>query len=107
MPTNRDYWNHNTAYHSWLIDIAAQHRGDVLDVGCGDGLLAQRLAPVSRSVTAYRPRPRRDTTCHRPAGRTQHVTLSRRAFDAYRARPTVRPHHVRREPHHMDLRPLW
>jgi 2-polyprenyl-3-methyl-5-hydroxy-6-metoxy-1,4-benzoquinol methylase len=45
-----DYWNHNTAYHAWLIDIAARHRGRVLDVGCGDGLLVQRLAGVSRSV---------------------------------------------------------
>lgn len=46
-----DYWNHNTAYHPWLVSIAEEHRGDVLDVGCGDGLLAERLAPVSRSVT--------------------------------------------------------
>jgi 2-polyprenyl-3-methyl-5-hydroxy-6-metoxy-1,4-benzoquinol methylase len=51
------YWNHNTAYHPWLRRIAAQHRGDVLDVGCGDGLLAERLAPVSRSVTAIEPDP--------------------------------------------------
>lgn len=50
-----DYWNHNTAYHPWLIDIASQHRGTVLDVGCGDGLLAQRLSPVSRFVTAIEP----------------------------------------------------
>ena len=47
-----EYWNHNSAYHPWLIPIAAQHCGDVLDVGCGEGLLAQRLAPVLRSVTA-------------------------------------------------------
>ncbi|MGE2835100.1 class I SAM-dependent methyltransferase [Mycobacterium sp. SMC-4] len=52
-----DYWNHNTAYHPWLISIAEEHRGDVLDVGCGDGLLAQRLVPVSRSVTAIDPDP--------------------------------------------------
>ena len=45
-----EYWNHNAAYHPWLIDIAARHRGHVLDVGCGEGLLAQRLATVSRSV---------------------------------------------------------
>lgn len=45
-----DYWNHNTAYHPWLVDIASRHRGDVLDVGCGEGLLAARLAEVSRSV---------------------------------------------------------
>ena len=49
------YWNHNTAYHPWVLGIAAKHRGDVLDVGCGDGLLAQRLAPVSNSVTAIEP----------------------------------------------------
>jgi len=29
----------------------------VLDVGCGDGLLAQRLAAVSRSVTGIEPHP--------------------------------------------------
>ncbi|MGE2715031.1 class I SAM-dependent methyltransferase [Mycolicibacterium litorale] len=51
------YWNHNTAYHSWLVRLAAEQQGDVLDIGCGDGLLAQRLAPVSRSVTAIDPDP--------------------------------------------------
>ncbi len=56
-PSDHDYWNHNTAYHPWLVSIAAEHRGDVLDVGCGDGLLAQRLAPVSRSVTGIDPDP--------------------------------------------------
>lgn len=53
----QDYWNHNTAYHRWLLGIAGEHRGDVLDVGCGDGLLAQRLLPVSRSVTGIDPDP--------------------------------------------------
>jgi 2-polyprenyl-3-methyl-5-hydroxy-6-metoxy-1,4-benzoquinol methylase len=45
-----EYWNHNTAYHRWLINIAARHRGRVLDVGCCEGLLVQRLAAVSASV---------------------------------------------------------
>jgi SAM-dependent methyltransferase len=45
-----EYWNHNTAYHPRLLDIAARHHGDVLDVGCGEGLLVQRLAAVSRRV---------------------------------------------------------
>lgn len=58
MPDSHDeYWNHNTAYHPWLIGIAKHHRGDVLDVGGGDGLLAQRLCCVSRSVTAIEPDP--------------------------------------------------
>ena len=51
-----DYWNHNTAYHRWIIGIAARrgHR-DVLDVGCGDGLLLQRLAPLASTVTGIEP----------------------------------------------------
>jgi 2-polyprenyl-3-methyl-5-hydroxy-6-metoxy-1,4-benzoquinol methylase len=78
-----DYWNHNTAYHPWLVDIAAQHRGDVLDVGCGDGLLAQRLAQVSRSVTAIDPdadavsRARWRITAH------ANVTVAQATFDSY------------------------
>ena len=52
-----DYWNHNTAYHPWLVSIAERHNGDVLDVGGGDGLLAQRLSGVSRSVIALEPDP--------------------------------------------------
>lgn len=52
-----DYWNHNTAYHPWLVSLAATHHGDVLDVGCGDGLLAQRFAPVSRTVVGIDPDP--------------------------------------------------
>ncbi|KUI38846.1 SAM-dependent methyltransferase [Mycobacterium sp. IS-1496] len=53
--TTSVYWNHNTAYHPWLMRLAAEKHGDVLDVGCGDGLLAQRLSSVSRSVTALDP----------------------------------------------------
>jgi len=34
-----------------IEDIAERLHGDVLDVGCGDGLLVERLAKVSRSVT--------------------------------------------------------
>lgn len=45
MNTMDDYWNHNTAYHRWILGIAGQRpRRDCLDVGCGDGLLVQRLA---------------------------------------------------------------
>jgi 2-polyprenyl-3-methyl-5-hydroxy-6-metoxy-1,4-benzoquinol methylase len=42
-PSDHHYWNHNTAYHPWLVFIAAEHHGDVLDIGCGDGLLAKRM----------------------------------------------------------------
>ncbi|WP_163896294.1 class I SAM-dependent methyltransferase [Mycolicibacterium hippocampi] len=79
--TQAEYWNHNTAYHPWLASLAARHRGDVLDVGCGDGLLAQRLAPVSRSVLAIDP----DGTAVRRArdrvGTARNVAVDQAAFD--------------------------
>ena len=46
-----DYWNHNSAYHPMIVSTAEKLDGDVLDVGCGEGLLVERLAGVSRSVT--------------------------------------------------------
>jgi len=46
-----DYWNHNSAYHPLILSVARELHGDVLDVGCGEGLLVERLADVSRSVT--------------------------------------------------------
>jgi 2-polyprenyl-3-methyl-5-hydroxy-6-metoxy-1,4-benzoquinol methylase len=105
VPTNRDYWNHNTAYHPWLIEIATHHCGDVLDVGCGDGLLAQRLAAVSRSVTAMDPDP---AVIQRAVVRLDghaHVTVSQEAFDDFL------PGHRKFDLitfvaslHHMDLR---
>ena len=69
-----EYWNHNTVYHRWVLGLARVRRGDVLDVGCGDGLLAQRLSAVSHTVTAIDPDPAA-------------VTRARRRLDG---RPTVR-----------------
>jgi len=46
-----DYWNHNTVYHPIIVRAASALEGDVLDVGCGDGLLVERLAKVSWQVT--------------------------------------------------------
>jgi 2-polyprenyl-3-methyl-5-hydroxy-6-metoxy-1,4-benzoquinol methylase len=104
VPTDHDYWNHNAAYHPWLIDIAAQHRGDVLDVGCGDGLLAQRLAEVSRSVTAIDPDP---AAIQRAADRLaahEHVGLSQEAFEAYQPSRKFDLITFVASIHHMDLR---
>jgi 2-polyprenyl-3-methyl-5-hydroxy-6-metoxy-1,4-benzoquinol methylase len=37
------YWNCNAAYHRWVLRTVAL-REKVLDVGCGEGLLVERLA---------------------------------------------------------------
>lgn len=40
-----DYWNHSTAYHGWILRTGLRDDArDVLDGGCGDGFLLQRLA---------------------------------------------------------------
>jgi 2-polyprenyl-3-methyl-5-hydroxy-6-metoxy-1,4-benzoquinol methylase len=100
-----DYWNHNTAYHPWLIKIATRHRGDVLDVGCGDGLLAQRLVPVSRSVTAIDPDA---TVIDRAVERLRthpNVTVERIDFRTYEpAEHTFDVITFVASLHHMDLR---
>jgi len=43
------YWNHNTAYHKWLISNVKGSK-NVLDVGCGDGLLVYRLSKFCDQV---------------------------------------------------------
>jgi ubiquinone/menaquinone biosynthesis C-methylase UbiE len=49
------YWNHNTAFHEELVSDAKERGGRVLDIGCGDGLLLQRLAPFAQQVVGIDP----------------------------------------------------
>ncbi|QDP82816.1 class I SAM-dependent methyltransferase [Nocardia otitidiscaviarum] len=44
------YWNHNTHYHPWLLAQLPATAGTALDIGCGDGLLARKLARHCPSV---------------------------------------------------------
>src|SRR5215472_4546943 len=46
MPTSppRPPWNHNIHYHGVVLEAVGVGRANALDVGCGDGLLARRLA---------------------------------------------------------------
>lgn len=50
MSDNTTYWTHNTAYHNWILSHA-KSKNQVLDVGCGDGLLVERLSQVCGHVT--------------------------------------------------------
>jgi SAM-dependent methyltransferase len=38
------YWNHNVAYHHVVLEAVPAGCARALDVGCGDGLLARKLA---------------------------------------------------------------
>jgi len=50
-----DYWNHNTAYHPELLASVPTSVSHVLDVGCGDGLLLQKLSARTNQVTGIDP----------------------------------------------------
>src|SRR5919112_4957327 len=52
------YWNHNSAYHPWILRAATARRASALDVGCGEGLLVQRLATRYDRVVGIDPDPK-------------------------------------------------
>jgi ubiquinone/menaquinone biosynthesis C-methylase UbiE len=52
MTTQVDYWNHNVHYQPVILNAVAAGCAAALEVGCGDGLLARRLAERAAQVTA-------------------------------------------------------
>jgi SAM-dependent methyltransferase len=51
MELMTEYWNHNVHYQPVILDAVPAGCGTALDVGCGDGLLATRLASKCAAVT--------------------------------------------------------
>ncbi|MGW4565829.1 class I SAM-dependent methyltransferase [Streptomyces sp. NPDC004561] len=47
----KPYWNTNVARHPGILRAVPEGCGDALDVGCGDGLLARKLAERAKRVT--------------------------------------------------------
>lgn len=70
-----EYWNHNTAYHPWLLRQVPRPCRLAVDVGCGDGLLLNRLAErVDRVIGIDRNHPAVAMARQRRAG-LPHVTV--------------------------------
>ncbi len=46
-PSRDPFWNHSTHYHRLVPRVAPPPWTRVLDVGCGEGLLTRRLAPLT------------------------------------------------------------
>ncbi|MFI2201556.1 class I SAM-dependent methyltransferase [Streptomyces sp. NPDC020192] len=49
--TGDPYWNHNVHYHPAVLAAVPDGCRTALDVGCGDGLLARKLATRAKTVT--------------------------------------------------------
>jgi 2-polyprenyl-3-methyl-5-hydroxy-6-metoxy-1,4-benzoquinol methylase len=47
----RHPWNHNEHFHGWVLRNLPAHRGAAVDVGCGAGMLAGKLAMHFAHVT--------------------------------------------------------
>lgn len=48
---SRHPWNHNEHFHGWILRNLPARRGAALDIGCGTGMLAGRLAEHFTHVT--------------------------------------------------------
>ncbi len=78
------YWNHNVHYQPVILRAVPPRCGPALDVGCGDGMLACRLAELCTDVTGI---DRDDRMIALARERTQqhsgHVTFVAADFLAY------------------------
>ena len=80
-----DYWNHNVHYQPVILDEVPENCEAALEAGCGDGLLAVKLAKRCRHVTAI-DRDARMITLARERARRQaaaNVTFAEADFLAY------------------------
>jgi ubiquinone/menaquinone biosynthesis C-methylase UbiE len=80
-----DYWNHNVHYQPVILRAVPANCGSALEVGCGDGMLACRLAERCAEVTAI-DRAARMITLARERARRQapgRVTFAEADFLAY------------------------
>jgi ubiquinone/menaquinone biosynthesis C-methylase UbiE len=69
-----DYWNHNVHYQPVILAAVPPGCGPALDVGCGDGLLASRLAERCAEVTGIDRDPRMIALARsRANGRTRFI----------------------------------
>ena len=69
-----DYWNHNVHYQPVILGAVPSGCGPALDVGCGDGLLACRLAERCAEVTGIDRDPRMIALARaRAHGRTRFI----------------------------------
>ncbi|MFI1655797.1 class I SAM-dependent methyltransferase [Streptomyces sp. NPDC020472] len=67
-PSPEPYWNTNVARHAGVLRAVPGGCGEALDVGCGDGLLARKLAGRARRVTGIDLSPHMIDRARRDAG---------------------------------------
>ena len=70
-----EYWNHNVAYHQWIIKQVGSNCDGILDVGCGEGFLLKKLVPYSKKLVGIDPDPHAISCAGDRLSTIQNVTL--------------------------------
>ena len=78
-----DYWNHNVHYQRVILDAVPDGCGAAVDVGCGDGLLACKLAGLCAAVTGIDPDQKMITVARERARTFPAVSFVRADFLAH------------------------
>ena len=98
-----EYWNHNSAYHPWILrQIAGRSGLTALDVGCGEGLLLQRLSPHCTTLVGIDPDP---SSIARARRRLPQATLLTQLFDDLPTDQSFDLITMVASLHHMELEP--
>ena len=98
-----EYWNHNSAYHPWILrQIAGRSGLAALDVGCGEGLLLQRLSPHCTTLVGIDPDP---SSIARARRRLPQATLLTQLFDDLPTDQSFDLITMVASLHHMELEP--
>lgn len=76
-------WNHNNHYHDFLLAHVPENATTALDIGCGAGDFARRLAATCRTVAAIDPDPRAIAAGRRAAASYPNLTFHCAPFEEH------------------------
>jgi SAM-dependent methyltransferase len=79
----RHPWNHNEHFHGWILRHLPARRRAAVDVGCGMGVLAGKLAPHFARVTGIDADPAMAAAASARLARDPAVTIRRCGFENY------------------------
>src|SRR5262249_28055428 len=87
LVNQRHPWNHNEHFHGWVLRNLLARRGLALDVGCGTGVLVEKLARGFTHVTGIDADERMASVAGLRLAGNSRVTIHRSTFEDYA--PTV------------------
>jgi SAM-dependent methyltransferase len=81
----RHPWNHNEHFHGWILRNLPARRHVAVDVGCGRGVLAGKLAPHFEGVTGIDADPGMAAAASALLAKDPRVTIRQLGFEQFAA----------------------